>query len=520
MATNPWAAELARIQAEIKQQQAIIARDEAILAQAPGNTRLQQQIESARSYLAELQQRLDIVLIEYNNFAQQPVASSGAIVGNANQARDENANASRPVIGSQVLTPDKRIEQVEPRSGTNANPTPTSENTPTDGTNANLRPTSQTQAINNASNRATAGAGAGQSTADFASRDPRRTDLGGPGAGGPRDDNTPQTPNVVANTLNDLYSAEKNPIFEKPNVLDNYASYTYSISWYLATPTSYNSNIIRMKNPELSGYYLLAQSGGAGTAPGTRVSTPIDVTVPTYNKTYLDTVPGTTVVGASRNQYFNLDYYIDNLTMETAYPAGLDSGGPMAYVNVSFTISEPNGVTLPLNLYRAVNEIYSQTDTKSSATGSFINYSSVMYCLAIRFYGYNEAGQLVQPITNNIGSTDPNAAVEKFIFYQQTSLNYSVSSKLTEYRITGAVPSTNIGFSINRGSIPFNMQFTGTTVKDILVGQIKQQTASQAAGDNTRNDVPISSVPPVVAATGTDPNTINDQGMAFGGGGL
>ncbi|NBR23330.1 MAG: hypothetical protein EBU08_06060, partial [Micrococcales bacterium] len=82
------------------------------------------------------------------------------------------------------------------------------------------------------------------------------------------------------------------------------------------------------------------------------------------------------------------------------------------------------------------------------------------------------------------------------IFYQQTSLNYSVGSKLTEYRITGASPSTNIGFSVNRGSIPFNMQFTGATVKDVLVGQVKQQTASQAAGDNTRNGKPIASAPP------------------------
>jgi hypothetical protein len=86
--------------------------------------------------------------------------------------------------------------------------------------------------------------------------------------------------------------------------------------------------------------------------------------------------------------------------------------------------------------------------------------------------------------------------VEKFIFYQQNSLTYSMGSKFIEYKITGSVPSTQTGFSSNRGSIPFNMQFTGATVKDVLVGQIKQQTASQAAGDNTRNGVPIASAPP------------------------
>jgi hypothetical protein len=58
-----------------------------------------------------------------------------------------------------------------------------------------------------------------------------------------------------------------------------------------------------------------------------------------------------------------------------------------------------------------------------------------------------------------------------------------------------AVPDIT-GFSTNRGSIPQNFQFQGSTVKDILVGSVIQQTASQAAGDETRNGVPIESSPP------------------------
>jgi hypothetical protein len=419
-------------------------------------------------------------------------ASSGAVVGNANLARDEGANATRPPVGQEIVTPTGRIEPAGSGSGTNAQPTPTTENNPTTGTNATTRPISQTQAINNLSNRA----GAGQSTADFAARDPRRTDTGGPGAGARGDDNTPQTPSVVINKLDALYAANNNYITERSNVLDDYASYTYSLSWYLTTPVSYNTTIDSIKQ-SLNGYYLLAQSGGAGTAPGVRQPGPgVDVYVPGYDKKYQDTVPGSTVIGAERSPYFNLDYYLDNLTIETAYSAGINSGGPMAYKNISFTVSEPNGLTLPFNLYRAVNEVYNQTVRKSTDSNSFINYASGMYCMVIRFYGYDDRGNLALPIKNSVGSTDPNAVVEKFIFYQQTSLSYSVGSKLTEYRITGASPSTNTGFSVNRGSIPFNMQFTGATVKDVLVGQTKQQTASQAAGDNTRNGTPIASAPP------------------------
>lgn len=515
MASNPWTADVARTQAAIKQTLANIARDESLLAQDPGNTRLQQQVESGRAYLASLQQQLNTFLIEYNNFAAQPVASSGGVVGNANQARDEGANATRPPPGQEVLTPTGRIEPAGGNSGTNAQATPTTENTPTTGTDADTRTISQTQAINNLSNRATAGAGAGQSTAGFAAQDPRRTDIGGPGAGARGDDNTPPTPSVLVNQLNSLYAGANNHIPTQANVLDNFFSYTYSLSWYLVDPTLYNVGNFPNLSKDITGYFLLAQSGGAGTNAGAESSGPsVGVSVPQYGYNSPDT-NRSRVLGAERSPYFNLDYYIDNLELATVYSCGVDSGGPMTNSSISFTISEPNGLTLPTNLFQAVQAVYgplAATQPKNSNTErSQINYASALYCMVIRFYGYNEQGQLVTPITNSASSIDPNAAVEKFIFYQQNSLTYSLGSKLVEYKITGSVPSTRTGFSSDRGSIPFNMQFTGTTVKDVLVGQIKQQTASQAAGDNTRDGVPISPRPP--GNPSTPPN--NSQLPAF-----
>jgi hypothetical protein len=508
MANNPYAADVARIQAAIKQTQANIARDEAALAQNPGSTRLQQQVTSSQAYLANLQQELNIYLVEFNNFAAQPVASSGAVVGNANQARDENASATRPIQGSEVLDPDGRIGPAGQGSGTNAQPTPTTENNPTTGTNANVRPLTQTQAINNLSNRA----GAGQSTADFAARDPRRTDLGGPGAGARGDDNTPSTPSVLINRLDALYAGNKNFIPSQANILDNFFSYTYSLSWYLVDPTLYNNGKFPFLSKDITGYYLLAQSGGAGTGAGAESSGPNVGVFATQYPGYQGLDPGSRrVLGAQRSPYFNLDFYIDNLELSTVYSCNVESGGPMTNSNISFTISEPNGITLPTNLFQAVQAVYGSlpsTQPKNSTTpASQINYAAALYCMVVRFYGYDEAGQLVVPIDNSPDSTDSSAAVEKFIFYQQNSLTYSMGSKLVEYKITGSVPSTQTGFSSNRGSIPFNMQFTGATVKDVLVGQIKQQTASQVAGDNTRNGVPIASAPP--NPTNSQPSSID-----------
>jgi len=149
---NPWAADVARIQAAIQQQQALIAKFEGQLAADPGNIDIQQSIDSVRNYLAGLQQQLNIFLIEYNAVEAQPTVSSGAIVSNAATARNEDANSNLPPQPGQILTPAGRIilagsgpDGVGQISGTNATETPTQQNNPTVGTNAATKPISQTQ---------------------------------------------------------------------------------------------------------------------------------------------------------------------------------------------------------------------------------------------------------------------------------------------------------------------------------------------------------------------------------------
>ena len=426
--------------------------------------------------------------------------SSGAVVANANLARDENASAQRPSESAQVLNPDGRIEPAGNPPGTNAEPTPTTQNNPTTGTNAPVKTTAQTQAINNQSNRATATGGSSGGVGGGASA--AVTDVGTITITASRDDNTQPRPSVVTNRLDNLFAGKI--ISPGSNVLDNYASYTYALSWYLVDPVSFGRTIGNIQKG-LNGYYLLAQSGGAGTQAGTGE--------PTLGiGTGFDPEPESLTQGAQRSPYFSLDYYLDNLSINTAYGSTGVSGGPMKFLTLGFTVSEPNGLTLPKNLYQAVNDVYSRA---AGARNLRVNYATGLYCMVIRFYGYDEAGQLAMPINNSADSTDAKAAVEKFIFFTLTKFDYSLGSKLVEYKIEGASLETAVGFSSDRGSIPFAQQFTGATVKDILVGQIQQQTAAQSAGDATRNEKPVTSSPNGGGGTGINSNVTQAERDRF-----
>jgi hypothetical protein len=240
--------------------------------------------------------------------------------------------------------------------------------------------------------------------------------------------------------------------------------------------------LVKSPKRNLEGYYLLVQSGGA----------PVNNQVPANNGTN-PTAQTSGTVGYGRSPFFPLDYYIDNLEFNVAY-AGTATNGAATFSDLTFTISEPNGITLLDNLYSAVADLYSKKNIVKPGTAP--NYSAAMYVMVIRFYGYDVDGNLVQPIARRSGVTDNQAAVEKFIPFTITNIDFKVANKLVEYQVAGVVPSTATGFSTNRGSIPQNFQFQGTTVKDILVGTVAQQTASEAAGDQVRNGIPVQTSPP------------------------
>jgi hypothetical protein len=254
--------------------------------------------------------------------------------------------------------------------------------------------------------------------------------------------------------VNNAYNNDQT-VQPQPNILDKFASYTYGVAVYLMTPEAYK-NFITSKKRTLNGYNLLFQSGGAPGSdaiqfPGEATSSPDNT--------------------AGRNPYFDLDFYIDSLTLDTQFP-GKQTQAAHAACDLKFTVVEPNGITLLDRIYAAV-----QDHVPKDGAGK-VNYTSVQYMLAIRWYGWDINGDLIRGVGATNGLTDPNAAVEKFIPFKIQKINWAVSNKLVTYDFVCAPVGQDIAGGQNRGTIPYDIELTDSTVGGLLGGDAQYGTAS------------------------------------------
>jgi len=241
-------------------------------------------------------------------------------------------------------------------------------------------------------------------------------------------------------------------ILPQPNVLDKFASYTYSISVYIMGPEQYR-NLITQKQRQIPNGTLLIQSGG--------------------------------IAQGQRNQQFPLDYYIDDVEVKSIM-SGKGTGAAHNVTQMTFRIIEPNGITLIKNLRRA-SQVYVQ-QTGSSKNPKTNNYAAQNYLMVIRFYGYDELGNLVRPdtVADVAGTSDRLAIVEKFIPFQFTSIKFRVANRLTEYECEAVTPQNAVGTGQGRGVIPFNIQLTASTLQGLLAGN-QVSTASSPPKTTAKN---------------------------------
>ena len=454
--------------------------------------RITDELAAVRQQIAQLetQQRA-------RDDAGRPTVNSGAVTVNAQTARDDQANPVLPV-GTPLppLAPTNATPTPVGGGDTNTNPQPPVPLTESQGTPPDRLPGQGRPLPAPAQGRlvpsTTPGAGVSVIEVLEDTPDRLRIDVGlNLGTGAASDDRS--QPNTTRARIEELYGSKQSPIVTQDNILDQFASYTYSLSWYLVDPTAYRELISRQKR-DLRGFYLLVQSAGIGQN--------VSQTVAANQQLPLDQQsPQVTAASAGRNQFFPLDYYIDNLETQVLYPSGSESRSAAAFKELSFTLTEPNGISLLPNLYRACDDLIRQGG-ELAIPGNTTNYAAAMFCMVIKFYGYDEDGVLQAPISNSRSITDSSAVIEKFIPFVIKNIKFAVGPKLTEYTIEGAAPEVRTGLDTNRGSIPQDLALSGTTVEQLLVGATRPAARNGAAAGDGRPESAqqIGNAPPPAAA--------------------
>jgi hypothetical protein len=406
--------------------------------------------------------------------ATAPATSVGQTVAGTPAAGVQN-----PTQAPSVVAPSGRINAAAVETGTNA---PTVTLTQSQATPAATPVYTAAQTNQNLSATGTNGTATASTQA---------------GVGATTEDNS-KTSSTAAQKI--ISASFNQTIIPQPNVLDKYVSYTYGVTWYLITPQQFTA--FQNGNRNFATWSLLAKSGGASQI--------------------------------GRNQFFQLDYYMDNFVIETTC-IGKGTGTPTQATSIEFSVTEPAGLTLIPNLYKAVDTLYKQNNLSN---GGATSYLAANYCLVFRFYGYDEAGNLLNPIRGqgvvgypNIPS-DPKAVVERYYPFLIQDINFTMANKVIEYRVKGQPIPYQTAVSFDRGSIPFQFELVGETVNDILVGKPVGTQYAATTGERVTSPTPAPTQPataPTVTvgdlpvaqqaaiATGSDPSLVGTDGVAYGG---
>ena len=330
---------------------------------------------------------------------------------------------------------------------------------------------------------------------------------GSPGTGAPNDDSP--TKNTTRTTIDNLFAGAQN-ILPDANILDQYASYTYTASVYMMDVAGYQ-RLLRTKKKNITGYALLFQSGGA---PSNTAGSPSPLQF--FEKDGTATSDGGLLGSTSgRNPYFTNDYYIDSIEVKSTV-AGKGTGSPHNVNEMNFTVVEPYGISLIQNLNSAITQyIYKgNVNDKQGNPGSGLQpYGAQNYLMVIKFYGYDDAGNLVRGGRQKPdGSTDTNAFVEKFIPFQIGNLTFKIANKAVEYQFTCTTPANIINTGSARGTIPYNIELAATTLKEALAGATETTitTPTDVSGWIAEQDSPPEgTTPPVTPAAQEAPPNIS-----------
>lgn len=253
-------------------------------------------------------------------------------------------------------------------------------------------------------------------------------------------ENLSQPKNVnVTGDAQESQSKFNSPSYRQHNPLSEFSSSTYKISLYAIAPEAYN-NYYKTGRWDQKDLYLIVQSGGI-----------------------------TDTLDSQRASGFELDFFIDNLEIETLTNAK-ENNVPANSVNFKFQVLEPYGLTFPSKLVANQVKIQQLTSIKRPVKQQ-IEALQGQFLLMIRFYGYDENGAIVTRDKYNDGSyghTDNQAAFERAFPIIITKFNFRVDNKVTVYDIQAKLISEQVSAGIKRGTLPVQMEVNAATVAEAI----------------------------------------------------
>jgi hypothetical protein len=325
------------------------------------------------------------------------------------------------------------------------------------------------------------GAAYGNPNATIRGQDRGATQL--PAPAWPNDDNPNLPPRQSQREV--IINSDGQPSnFVKPraNILDQFASYTYNIAWYMLSPAQYAAlngsanrkvgffrglaNYVRgitEKDPAtatsrvgVGNWSLLMQSGGASQQKHAVVKTGV-----AYADNNVISQPNIDTSIPNRNKYFTLDYYLDDLVIKTV----VTNASASQVAELSFKVSEPNGLTLIPNINYAIRD--------GIPGAAPVNTD---FCLVISFYGWDIDGNLITDPSRDTGLPGAvpnieNSILTRYYPFKITNIDFTVESKSVVYQVTGAPQQYTNAASTALGSVPMNIDLTGETVSQILSGK-------------------------------------------------
>jgi len=265
------------------------------------------------------------------------------------------------------------------------------------------------------------------------------------------------------------------------NPLSKFSSYTYQISLYMLTPEAINNFYTTgtLVNSGASQYLVVAQSGGINSATESRALT------------------NTGELGPNQQ---GLDYYLDNLQIEQYMLSGDGKKTATVASTFNFKVIEPAGFSFLSKLAVASQKLNTVSDIIKKNLNQMPTLYQQNYVVGIRFFGYDQQGNLVKLNTGNPGDQTGNARYglyERYFPLLITAINFKLTGRTTEYQVESVVLGEQIAYGLKRGNITAPIELEGSTVNDLisqdsktgLFSVLNQQQINFKNGD--RINVPI-----------------------------